>query len=94
MLTTVNFPDSLFEKSAALAAARGATVEAFIVGAVAKEVDGDGGSCVPVMAKQSRPIWEVLVDNMKAVPPDDLAALPTDGASQIDHYIHGVPKRP
>jgi hypothetical protein len=32
-------------------------------------------------------------DNMKNVPPEDLAALPRDGASQIDHYVYGQPKR-
>ena len=41
MQTTVNLPDSLYEKSEALAAARGATVEQFIVEAVKKEVQGD-----------------------------------------------------
>lgn len=40
-----------------------------------------------------RPIWEVIVEDMKDVPPEDLAALPEDGASQIDHYIYGLPKR-
>jgi hypothetical protein len=41
METTVTLPDVLFEESAALAASRGATVEQFIVQAVAKEV----GAC-------------------------------------------------
>jgi hypothetical protein len=46
-------------------------------------------------AKQdSRPIWEVIQENMKDVPAEDLAALPKDGASQIDHYVYGHPKRP
>lgn len=40
-----------------------------------------------------RPIWEVIVEDMKDVSPEDLAALPKDGASQIDHYIYGLPKR-
>ena len=44
MQTVVNLPDSLFEKSEALAASRGATVEQFIVEAVQKEVQGDLGS--------------------------------------------------
>jgi hypothetical protein len=43
MQTTVNLPDSLYEKSEALAASRGATVEQFIVEAVAKEVQGTHG---------------------------------------------------
>ena len=38
-------------------------------------------------------ISEVIRDNMRDVPPEDLAALPSDGASQHDHYIYGVPKR-
>jgi hypothetical protein len=30
---------------------------------------------------------------MKDVPPEDLALLPTDGASQIHHYLYGHPKK-
>ena len=41
----------------------------------------------------ARPVWEIIPDNMKNVPPQDLAALPKDGASQIDHYVYGQPKR-
>jgi hypothetical protein len=43
MQTTVNFPDSLYEWTEALAASRGATVEQFIIEAVAKEVRGNRG---------------------------------------------------
>ena len=43
MQTTVNLPDSLYKKSEALAASRGATVEQFIVEAVKKEVQGNFG---------------------------------------------------
>lgn len=39
MQTIVNLPDSLYKKSKALAASRGATVEQFILEAVKKEVD-------------------------------------------------------
>ena len=44
MQTTVNLPDSLYKRSQALAASRGATVEQFIVEAVAKEVQSNLGS--------------------------------------------------
>ncbi len=40
MQTTVNLPDSLYQKSQALPASHGATVEQFIVEAVKKEVQG------------------------------------------------------
>lgn len=45
--TTVNLPDSLYEKSRALAASRGATVEQLIVEAVAKEIQGNLGQATP-----------------------------------------------
>jgi hypothetical protein len=41
MQTTVNLPDTLYQKSETLAASRGATVEQFIVEAVEKEVQGN-----------------------------------------------------
>ena len=44
-------------------------------------------------APPRRRIWEVIAENMKCVPPEDLALMPKDGASQIDPYVYGVPKR-
>jgi hypothetical protein len=43
MQTTVNIPDSLYQKSEALAASRGATLEQLILDAVKKEVQGNPG---------------------------------------------------
>jgi hypothetical protein len=40
-----------------------------------------------------RPISEVIAEIMADVPPEILAQLPNDGASQHDHYIYGWPKR-
>ena len=40
-----------------------------------------------------RPIWEVILDNMKDVPQEEFAQLPKDGASEHDHYLYGHPKR-
>jgi hypothetical protein len=40
-----------------------------------------------------RPIWKIIVGRMKDWPPEDLAAVSRDGASQVDHYIYGLPKR-
>jgi len=65
MQTTVNLPDSLYQKSEELASSRGATVEQFIVEAVKKEVQGNlesstSGACgdreveLPVI-RSSRP---------------------------------------
>ena len=48
----------------------------------------------PVDAElDSLPIWQVIAENMKDVPPDVMASMPRDGASQHDRYIYGWPKR-
>jgi predicted DNA-binding antitoxin AbrB/MazE fold protein len=40
------------------------------------------------------PIWEFAVQLMRDAPEEALQALPTDGASQHDHYLYGAPKHP
>jgi antitoxin component of MazEF toxin-antitoxin module len=37
---------------------------------------------------------ERIVARARALPPEVLDKMPTDGASQHDHYIYGTPKRP
>ena len=44
----------------------------------------------------SRPRWHIadfIVENMRDLPPEIIATMPEDGASQHDHYIYGWPKR-
>jgi hypothetical protein len=38
-------------------------------------------------------IADVILEIMKDVPPEVMATMPEDGASQHDHYIYGWPKR-
>jgi len=59
MRTTVNLPDTLFERSATVAASRGTTVEQLIVQAIAKEVgvcdsrsSGTGEVELPVLSSK------------------------------------------
>ena len=47
----------------------------------------------PAAATNSRRLWELISDNMKDVPSEGFEKLPADGASQIDHYLYGHPKR-
>ena len=48
----------------------------------------------PTAAPPSRRhISEVIAEIMRDVPPEVLATLPNDGASEHDHYIYGIPKR-
>lgn len=80
----------------ALAAASGVSVDDYLAALVEKQSPGDDPATSlqeqPV-SRPARPIWEVIADSMKRVPAEDLAAMPKDGASQIDHYVYGVPKR-
>jgi Arc/MetJ-type ribon-helix-helix transcriptional regulator len=48
----------------------------------------------PETALTHKPIWEVVDDLRKAIPPEEFAKLPKDGAEQLDHYLYGSPKRP
>ncbi len=40
-----------------------------------------------------RHIADVIVEDMRKVPPEIMATMPKDGASQHDHYIYGWPKK-
>jgi hypothetical protein len=42
---------------------------------------------------ETRPIWEVILETMADVPESELARLPRDGASEVDHYLYGHPRR-
>ena len=55
---------------------------------------GDQTSAVPSPHPQTKHIWEVAEELFGAIPDEELARLPTDGAAQHDHYIYGIPKRP
>ena len=34
---------------------------------------------------------QIILDSMRDIPPEIMATMPTDGASQHDHYIYGWP---
>jgi len=40
-----------------------------------------------------QPIWEQIAALTANLPKEVIELLPTDGASQHDHYIYGTPKR-
>jgi len=83
MTLRIELPD---EKTAALAAkarTQGLSAEQYARQVLEHDLESGPGT---------RPIWEVIAENMKQVPAEDMAVLPKDGASQIDHYVYGVPK--
>jgi hypothetical protein len=40
-----------------------------------------------------RPIWERIASLAAILPEEAIAGLPNDGASELDHYLYGTPKR-
>jgi hypothetical protein len=45
------------------------------------------------LPSDDRPIWERIASLAEAMPEDVIAGLPTDGASQLDHYLYGASKK-
>ena len=43
--------------------------------------------------QDDRPVWERIASFAAALPEEVIADLPKDGASQLDHYLYGAPKR-
>jgi len=84
MTLTIDLPDEQRAALTAKAQAQGVSAEEYARQVLAEALESQSAR---------RQIWEVIADNMKQVPQEDLALLPRDGASQIDHYVHGVPKR-
>jgi hypothetical protein len=82
------------------AQARGLSLEAYLDEVLEHAARGPGDAPAgleqePDLPVQSsdRPIWEVIAAIMKDVPDEVFDRLPKDGASQVDHYIYGLPKR-
>ncbi len=85
-MTILEIPDEEAAALRAKASAAGLTLEAWL-----KQLAGGEEKPQP-----SRPLPEIakfIVESMSDIPPEIMATMPTDGASQHDHYIYGWPKR-
>jgi hypothetical protein len=91
MIVTIQLSEEQTAALQAQAAAEGVTVDTL----VQRLADGYAQQRKPASMKKQddRPIWEVILDNMKDVPPSEFEKLPKDGASEHDHYLYGHPKR-
>jgi hypothetical protein len=86
-MTVIELADEDAAALKAKATAAGLTLEAWLKQlAETKETS-------PAHAPRRPHIAERIQEIMKDVPPEIMATLPTDGASQHDHYIYGWPKR-
>ena len=85
---TIELPDDQKTALAAKARAQGLSAEQY-----ARQVlEHDLETADPGPSRR-RHISEVIRENMRRVPPEIMAAMPKDGASEHDHYIYGLPKR-
>lgn len=48
----------------------------------------------PEATQAHKPIWEVIEEENRSIPPEVWDALPSDLSEQHDHYVYGTPKRP
>ena len=77
---------------AAAAQARGVSTDEFLREALDK-ILADSSPLPEKPKAEARPIWEVLLDDIDGISPEEFAKLPKDGASEHDHYLYGHPKR-
>jgi hypothetical protein len=83
-MTVIELPDEQAAALNAKAAAAGLTLEGWFKKLA--EEESPTGSPLETAA-------DIVLGCMRTVPPEIMAAMPKDGASQHDHYIYGWPKR-
>jgi hypothetical protein len=86
-MTVIELSDSDAAALKAKATAAGLTLEAWLKRLAATEENA------PSPPQGRRHISERIREIMRDVPPEVMATMPADGASQHDHYIYGWPKR-
>jgi hypothetical protein len=91
---TITLPLQPQEEARLIAAAlaKGVTTDDLIREALNK-VLADSLTTEKTPKTEPRPIWEVMLDNIEDVSAEEFASLPSDGASEHDHYLYGHPKR-
>ena len=85
MTLTIHLPDEQQAALAAKARAQGVSAEEYARQVLAQDLKAE--------AHPRRHISEIIRDNMSKVPPEIMAQMPKDGASEHDHYIYGLPKK-
>jgi plasmid stability protein len=84
MTLTIDLPDEDVKALAAKALAQGVSAEHYA--RLVLERDLESNSVRRPISQTIREIWSEMPDDVQA-------QLPQDGASQVDHYTYGLPKR-
>jgi hypothetical protein len=83
MTLIIHLPDEQGAALEAKAQSQGLTTEELAQQVLAHELDPGA----------SEPFWKAFTRRMHALPDEVFAALPSDGASEHDHYLYGSPRR-
>jgi hypothetical protein len=83
-MTVIELSDEQAEALKAKAAAEGLSLEAWLSKLAAAEPSG---------ARPLQTAADIVLTAMRRIPPEIMATMPKDGASQHDHYIYGWPKK-
>lgn len=75
------------------AAAEGLTLDGWFAKLATAPATEVAAAYASAASLDARPISVVIAEIMKDVPAEEMAKLPRDGASQVDHYVYGLPKR-
>jgi hypothetical protein len=85
-MTVIELPDEEAAALRAKATAAGLTLEAWLKQLARAERE-------TVAEHPLQTAAEIILSRVRNVPPEIMATMPKDGASQHDHYIYGWPKR-
>ena len=88
MTFTIELPDEQVAALEAKAQALGMPAESYARQILERDLENRQEA-----REDERPISQIIAEIMSDVPPEELAKLPEDGASEHDHYIYGWPKR-
>ena len=83
MTLTINLPDEQEAALKARAQSQGLSAEQYAQQVLVHELE----------ASASEPIWKAFTRRMHSLPDEVFDRLPTDGASEHDHYLYGSPRR-
>lgn len=71
----------------------GCRVEVAVISILAGGTPPLSPTRLPTLPEDERPVWERIAALAKHVPEEALRDLPTDGATELDHYLYGAPRR-
>jgi len=91
MNLTIEIPDDKKPALMAKAMTLGVSAEQYVQQVVGNDLEQPPGASSATPSR--RPISEIVGDIWRDLPDDARAALPSDGAAQVDHYVYGLPKR-